>query len=166
MFEISYRVVSNDDDDFFGENGFFRISCNNYTYGEIYPKEIEDVMGQDSLYDWFERLIRVAKYLHLRNYVVLSDIESYNVWLEFEKIGEDISISIVNADKPGGAQDIEFELRDRRPGEWENQNVNFQQFKEEIVEKGKAYLKEISIKSRHSLLNLLEQQIEELQKMQ
>lgn len=165
MFKISYRITSNDYDDFFGENGFFQISCNNYTYGEIYPEEIEDVMEKDSLYDWIERLIRVAKYLHVHNYVVLSDIESYNLWLEFKKMGEEVNVSIVKAEKPEGSQDIEFELKDSRPGKWINQKVNFQQFKKEIIEKGEAYLKELGVKTKYSLLNGLEQQIEELQKI-
>ena len=55
----------------------FQIKCNECKYGEIYPKELETVMDKVSLYDWFERLARVIKYLSLKDYVALSDVESY-----------------------------------------------------------------------------------------
>ena len=42
---------------------FFQIKCNECIYGEIYPKELETIMDKVSLYDWFERLARVIKYL-------------------------------------------------------------------------------------------------------
>ena len=76
MFKINYRIVANEYDDFIGQNGFFQINCNGYDYGEIYPKEIEEVMEKTSLYDWFERLTRVVKNLETKEYVVLSDVES------------------------------------------------------------------------------------------
>lgn len=44
----------------------------------MYPKEIETIMDKVSLYDWFERLARVINILNIKEYVVLSDIESYN----------------------------------------------------------------------------------------
>lgn len=44
MFELEYRIVLSADDDFEGQNGFFQIKCNNYSYGEMYPKEWEDTM--------------------------------------------------------------------------------------------------------------------------
>lgn len=78
MFELYYRVVHSEYDDFVGQNGFFQIKCNECKYGEIYPKELETVMDKVSLYDWFERLARVIKYLSLKDYVALSDVESYN----------------------------------------------------------------------------------------
>ena len=93
-FKLEYRIVLCDDD-FNGQNGFFQIKCNNYNYGEIYPKELETVMDKVSLFDWFERLIRVVKYLMTEDYVVLSDVESYNVWIEFQKKDEKIIISVV-----------------------------------------------------------------------
>lgn len=51
MFQIDYRIVYNEYDDFNGQHGFFQIKCNDYIYGEMYPKEIETVMDKVSLYD-------------------------------------------------------------------------------------------------------------------
>ena len=78
MFELVYRIVHSDYDEFVGQNGFFQIKCNDYNYGEMYPKELEEVMDKVPLCDWFERLIRVIKNLIKKEYVVLSDAESYN----------------------------------------------------------------------------------------
>ena len=49
MFELYYRVVHSEYDDFVGQNGFFQIKCNECKYGEIYPKELETVMDKVSL---------------------------------------------------------------------------------------------------------------------
>lgn len=120
MFELYYRVVHSEYDDFVGQNGFFQIKCNECKYGEIYPKELETVMDKVSLYDWFERLARVIKYLSLKDYVALSDVESYNTWIEFRKTNEEVMVSIVKAEKEEGSHDIEFNLKEPIAGEWEN----------------------------------------------
>ena len=41
MIELDYRIIHGEYDDFIGQNGFFQIKCNGYSYGEIYPKELE-----------------------------------------------------------------------------------------------------------------------------
>ena len=143
MFKINYRIIANDYDDFIGQNGFFQIKCNGYDYGEIYPKEIEEVMEKTSLYDWFERLTRVVKNLETKEYVVLSDVESYNTWIEFEKRDSQIIISIIEAKKEQGSQDIEFHLVEAKPSDWTNQVVDFYQLKEEISRKGKEYIESV-----------------------
>ena len=51
MFELYYRVVHSEYDDFVGQNGFFQIKCNECKYGEIYPKELETV---ESYNTWIE----------------------------------------------------------------------------------------------------------------
>ena len=140
MFQINYRIVYNDWDDFPGQNGFFQIQCNDCKYGEIYAKEIESVMAQDDLYWWFERLTQVARHLLTKEYVVLSDVESYNLWIEFRKNKDDLIISLINANKGNGSQAIEFELDGIEQGRWGNQHVSFLQFKREVVEKTTLYL--------------------------
>ena len=92
MFELNYRIVHSEYDDFIGQNGFFQIRCNECIYGEIYPKELETIMDKVSLYDWFERLARVIKYLMTKDYVALSDVESYNTWIEFRKKNEEVIV--------------------------------------------------------------------------
>ncbi len=168
MFELNYQIVLYDYDDFIGQNGFFRVKCNDFVYEEIYPEGAERYICQDSdaLYDWMERFVRVCICLMTKEYVVLSNIESYNTWIEFKKRGDKLSISLIEAKKEEGTHDIEFHLDDRRPGEWTNQIIDFQQFKGEIIQKGKAYLKTtLRYEPENACLNKLKDEIEELEAM-
>ena len=143
MFKINYRIVCNEYDDFPGQHGFFQIDCNNFFYGEMYPKEIEKIMDQVSLYNWFERMARVVKNMMTKDYVALSDVESYNTWIVFQKRCAEVIISIVRAKKENGSHDIEFYLNDPEAGEWVNQTVEFEQLKKEIIKKGKEYINDV-----------------------
>lgn len=163
MFELEYRIVLSDDDDFQGQNGFFQIKCNNYNYGEMYPKELEDVMDTVSLFDWFERLIMVVKYLMTEDYVVLSDVESYNVWIEFQKRNKDVTISVVKAEKEQGTQDIEFTLRSPIEREWTVSQICYNQLKLEVVEKAREYIAYIAALNKNSVIDKIEQLKEILQ---
>lgn len=143
MFELDYRIVHSKYDDFVGQHGFLQIKCNNCIYGEMYPKEIEEIMDKVSLYDWFERLAKVIKNLMTKDYVALSDVESYNTWIVFQKRNEEVIISIVKAKKEQGSHDIAFSLRRPETGEWTNQIINFEQLKQEVIKKGMEYIKKI-----------------------
>lgn len=163
---MNYRIVLYDYDDFAGQNGFLQVKCNGFAYGEIYAEEIEKYIFPDSLYDWMERFVRVCICLMTEVYVVLSDVESYNTWIEFKKRGDKLSISLIEAKKEEGTHDIEFHLDDRRPGEWTDQIIDFQQFKGEIIQKGKAYLKTaLRYDPENAYLNKLKDEIEELEAM-
>ena len=144
MFELYYRVVHSEYD-VCRANGFLQISVMMCKYGEIYPKELETVMDKVSLYDWFERLARVIKYLSLKDYVALSDVESYNTWIEFRKTNEEVMVSIVKAEKEEGSHDIEFNLKEPIAGEWEKQVIRYSQLKTEIIEKLGEYVEFITI---------------------
>lgn len=150
MFEIDYRIVHSEYDDFEGQHGFFQIKCNGYIYGEMYPKEVEEIMDKVSLYDWFERLTKVIKNLMTKNYVALSDVESYNTWIVFQKKNDEVIISIVKAKKEQGSHDIEFFLRDPEAGEWMNQVIDFEQLKREVIEKGKEYVNSILLANKEN----------------
>lgn len=152
MFELDYRIVHSEYDDFVGQHGFFQIKCNNYIYGEMYPKEIEEIMDKVSIYDWFERLAKVIKNLMTKDYVALSDVESYNTWIVFQKRNEEVIISIVKAKKEQGSHDIEFFLRNPEDGEWMNQTIGFEQLKHEVIEKGREYIKNILLTNRENIL--------------
>lgn len=143
MFKINYRIVHSRYDDFIGQHGFFQIICNGNKYGEMYSEEIEAIMDKVSLYDWFERLARVINILNIKEYVVLSDVESYNTWIEFLKKNEEVLVSIVKAKKDQGSHDIEFILKAPQVGEWGNQVVSFKQFRKEVLEKGTEYIGKI-----------------------
>lgn len=163
MFELDYRIVHSEYDDFVGQHGFFQIKCNGFLYGEIYPNEVEVVMDKVSLYDWFERLAKVAKDLMTRDYVVLSDVESYNTWIEFQKRDNKLIISIIKAKKEQGSHDIEFEIGEAVAGEWTNQTISFIQFKGEVVEKGKKYIQDIlSFNKENILIDKIRQEFDEI----
>lgn len=140
MFKINYRVVHSDYDDFVGQNGFLQIKCNDYIYGEIYPNEIEKIMDKVSLYNWFERLVKVLKYLDTKQYVALSDVESYNTWIEFQRNNAEVIISIVKADKEEGSHDIEFNLKSPIAGQWGNQVICYNQLATEILQTAREYI--------------------------
>lgn len=117
MFELNYRIINSEYDDFTGQNGFFQFNCNGFLYGEMYPEELEEIMDNVSVFDWFERLIRVVENLITKEYVALSDVESYNLWIEFNKKKDDLEISIVCAEKPDGSKDLEYKLKNIESGE-------------------------------------------------
>ena len=141
MFEINYAIVQNEYDDFTGEDGYLQIKINNYQFGEIYPEELYDIMPTVSLRDWMERLIRVCKYLETYDYVALSDVDSYNGWIEFKRMAQNVLISIVRAAKKNGTQDIELSLEDPVVSEWADQAVSYAEFKKELLDKAGEYLK-------------------------
>lgn len=52
MFDIKYRIVDieeNDSDELEGNEGYFMLICNEHKYGEIFPPELDNIMG-DSFY--------------------------------------------------------------------------------------------------------------------
>ena len=162
MFKLEYRIVLSDDDDFEGQNGFLQIKCNDYKYGEMYPKELETVMDKVSLFDWFERLIKVVKYLMTEDYVVLSDVESYNIWIEFQKSSEEVMISVVKAKKELGTQDIEFILGEPVEREWTVSQISYNQLKMEVVNKASEYIAYVVANDKSSSIDKIKEELEEI----
>lgn len=162
MFKLEYRIVLSDDDDFEGQNGFLQIKCNDYKYGEMYPKELETVMDKVSLFDWFERLIKVVKYLLTEDYVVLSDVESYNIWIEFQKSSEEVMISVVKAKKELGTQDIEFILGEPVEREWTVSQISYNQLKMEVVNKASEYIAYVVANNKSSSIDKIKEELEEI----
>ncbi len=163
MFELDYRIVYSEYDDFTGQNGFFQIKCNDYSYGDMYPKELETFMDKVSLYDWFERFIKVCKNLTTKEYVALSDVESYNTWIEFQRRDEEVVISIVKAEKKQGSRDIEFYLGEPIEGEWVNQVNDFNLFRNEIISKAREYINYIVTNNTENLvIDKIERELKEI----
>ena len=46
MFEIQYKIVPADYDDYAGENGFLQICVNEFRYGNIRPDEFGNLMNE------------------------------------------------------------------------------------------------------------------------
>lgn len=99
----------------------------------------------------------------IKEYVALSDVESYNTWIEFQKRNEQVVIGIVKAKKEQGSHDIEFKLKQAEPGEWDGQVSSFYQFKKEVTAKGKAYIGDIvAINARNIQIEKIEKVFEEI----
>lgn len=140
MFNIRYQIFNNNFDDFVGQNGIFQMECNGHLYGEIYSLELVDDIDKVSIYDWFERLIKVSYDLLIRDYVVLSDVESYNTWIEFKRVDLDLLIGIVQSPKKEGTSAIEYFIEEKKYVNWYNQRVSLKQFLEEVVRNATEYL--------------------------
>lgn len=152
MFKVEYKIICNDYDDFIGQNGFFKMLCNGFSYGEVYREDLESIMEKVSIIDWFERLIKVIEHLKSSNYVALSDTESYNTWIEFKKSNDILVISIIKAKKENGSHDIEYKLNNPKEGEWVNQIVSYQQMRDEILSKAKEYVQYLFNKNQNKEL--------------
>jgi hypothetical protein len=144
MFELDYKIIHGEHDEFIGQNGFFQIKCNDCTYGEIYPEELETIMETVSLYDWFGRQARVVDYLSTKKYVALSDVDSFNTWITFRRANDEIIVSVVKAEKENGSHDIEFSLKNPIPGAWNEQVIGYEQMKIELTKKLRMYMECIS----------------------
>jgi len=147
MFKIIFRGICNEWDDFPGQNGYLQIDVNGYTYGDYYPEELDGIMDQIDLSDWIERLVRVKEGLKKAEYVVLSDVDAYETWIEFKKKFTDVVVSIVTCEKWDGSMDIEYHLDNPKISDWGNQVITFDEFENEIdraVEAYLAYLKSVN----------------------
>ncbi|WP_312061064.1 hypothetical protein [Anaerotignum sp.] len=163
MFKIEFKIVSSEYDDFVGQNGFFKISCNDFSYGEIFSEELEQIMDKVSVLDWIERLIKVLEHLKNSDYVALSDTESYNTWIEFKKLDDQLVVSIRQAQKEDGSRDIEYKLNNATEGDWKNQIVSFQEVKDEVITKAQDYLAYVYSKNENKeLFRQFESKIERL----
>ena len=145
MFTIKYKVSKQRYNDFIGEMGYYQIKCNDKLYGEIYPDELEDIMGTEYLYDWFEELLQIAIELNERDYIALNNIESNNRWLEFAKQQNEILISVVKSEKQNGVGFIVYNLQEKSYDEnlLKEEKVIYKDFIREILIKSNKYLNEV-----------------------
>lgn len=60
-----------------------------------------------------------------------------------KKTNEKVIISILKTAKEQGSHAIEFFLRDPVAGEWIDQIVSFEQLQQEVIKKGRSYIKDI-----------------------
>lgn len=146
MFSLQYCIAPRDYDDFYGQNGFFEIHCNDKKYGELYSEETRQHLIPESLYDWFDRLVSVAIHFFLHDMVYLSDTECATLWLEFKRNGDKLHVSLIDSDKSATGA-IEFALTgQRKVNNWEGEEISFAQFLQEITTKVNAFVDEILTK--------------------
>ena len=161
MFIIEYKISKRSYNDFIGEMGYYQIKCNDKIYGDIYPDELEDIMGTEYLYDWFEKLLKITIELNEKDYVALDEIESPTVWLEFEKQQNKILISVVKSEKQSGVGFIVYSLKEKHYDEnlLNKEEVIYKEFIWEILVKSNEYLQELK------QLNTKEENIEKTKKI-
>lgn len=124
------------------QEGFFQIICNEYSYGEYYSDELENIMDTVSVFDWFERMIRVVVDLEKYNYIKLSDTESFNKWIEFVRDKDNrVTVGVIKSEKVIGSTDIEYDDTYKEYAEWSGQRFSFNEIKYEVKEKAQLYCK-------------------------
>lgn len=160
MFTLEYKISKRNYNDFIGEMGYYQIKCNDKIYGDIYPDELEDIMGTEYLYDWFEKLLKITIELNEKEYVALDEIESPTVWLEFEKQQNKILISVVKSEKQSGVGFIVYSLREKSYVEnsLREEKVVYKDFIKEILIKSNKYLNEVK------QLNIKEENAEQIKR--
>jgi len=147
MFEIIYKIINKDyEQDIKGTEGFFQIRCNEKMYGEFYSAEIEKFMDTVEISRWMNWFLQIVYDLRSKNYILLSDIESYNTWIEFKRKDDIVLVSIISADKPQGSTAIEYEhMPNTTYPDWNNEEISYYQFECEVIKKAKKYLKELNL---------------------
>lgn len=162
MFQIKYRIIEDmkilkqwDGSTFDKEGdleGFFQLQFNDKNYGYYHDRELRDgETGFDLITHWFEMLIKVYLALETSKYVALSDIESFNTWLEFKRISSQIlEVSIIECDKNDIAEAIVTNhFDDYTYSDWKNIQITLEDFQEEILHKSNLYIDDIrSINSK------------------
>ena len=132
MFELLYRITDKREyletlnEKSFDEGGdiegFFAINVNGNYYGHChYSPLVDDEHGWHLISEWFINFVLVYQNLNRTNYVALNDIESFNMWIEFKKDHDLISVSIVEKNKEDGVTEFQSTpLKDFNYGEWSN----------------------------------------------
>jgi hypothetical protein len=161
MFKINYRITTSrelfnyftpEEIDAGGHiEGFFQIVVNNASYGDC-PQGIipPDYSDQELLTIWFEHFLQLLTYLKSgHEYLAMSDIDSYNSWLEFSKIDtSDICISRIYSEGRNGISSIIFEPpkdREYKPEVLHKQIVSLAEMEKEIKLKASQYFDEINV---------------------
>lgn len=175
--EIRFRIVVDFEDvslwsaDKFDEEGdiegFFELDFNGYSYGYYHSRPLgNDEKGFDLLTNWFERLIKLVFYLNKNDYVAISDIESYNTWIEFMKQDQDtLKVSIIeNSNKSELSDIVMHRFSQYEYSDWRDVTVLIEDLKNELIHKTEVYIEQIRRLNKHfieskrikSLNNLLD----------
>ncbi len=147
MFYIRYKILENEDIEPYelqGEYGYFEFRANDEIYG-YYIDENLDIFAV-SIYWWFYYFLKGILLLNKMDYVLISDIEKENVWIELKREKGKFYISKVYADKPEGSSALETTAMPNLEYKyWKNKEVSFSGFCKEIIQKSKQYLNDIKI---------------------
>lgn len=145
MFDIKFKVITEiDEEELIGSEGYFQFKCDDNTYGEYYSEELDGIMDRVTVYDWFSRMLEIVIELQQNDLVYLSDVESYNSWLEFRRKKDQIIISSIEARKPSGTREIQYSVSGKKLIDWEAK-TDFKTLKEVVCAKANEYLEKLYI---------------------
>jgi len=172
VFELLFRITDNIEDlatldenefDMGGDiSGFFAINVNGYHYGHHhgYPLQPGE-LDYECITDWFLSLAGAYQELNHSGYVLLSNMDSPNSWIEFRKIQDTVEINLIDAEKPNGTTDLRITPLDKfKYSTWyvqfvkegkhhealvdrRNESVKLSRFRAELIRKASQYLEEL-----------------------
>ena len=143
MFSIQYKIINiGCDKESYGKEGFFQLLCNGNTYGEFYSGKLETIMSTVSVFNWFERMLKVTLELKSRNYVILSDTDSIDRWIEFNKTNENyVFMGVIRLKKIAGSSDIEYiNCSQKEYVDWYDELIPYEELKHEVYNKAIEYV--------------------------
>lgn len=167
MFEIKFRVLDDVDElaqwdseklDTDGDlEGLILLSFNGNEYGLYHEKGSfqEGVEGFYLMTHWFQSLAEVCVELQQSDYVALSDIESFNSWIEFKIVNKNhLNISLIETEPENGTGYIVTQpFTSYSYSGWKDILISQGDFRQEVFNKSNDYLscvKEINPNFIHS----------------
>lgn len=143
MFTLSYKIFKNiEENELLGADGYLQLQIEDEAYGILIPEEVDEFSV--SIYWWTRYLLEALLILKTESYVLISDTEKPNIWLELKKEKHLLKISKVSADKPDGSGAVQRkEMPNLIYPFWKDKQVTYNDFKNEILKKATLYTKEL-----------------------
>jgi len=126
--------------------GYFAFYVNKKEYGFYIEESIKQGLSwADYITSWFIDLISAYLELTRFGYVLINDTDSYNTWIEFERVKDMAKISIIRAEKGVGTYSglRLSHIKQFEYGEWYNESVKLVDIRTELIRKALQYLEEL-----------------------
>lgn len=156
LFEIHYRIVDDVetlrvlsaeqyDSEGLDIEGYFSLNFNGNVVGFYHDNDLrEGETGQELLTLWFDLLMDVVVQLKTTKYAALKMIETYDTWLEFTLLDDEMLISLAKF-KAGFTN--EYLIIERKNcfdyPKWKDVKVSFSEFVDKIEDNVKKYFHEV-----------------------
>ncbi|AOK92154.1 hypothetical protein [Paenibacillus polymyxa] len=156
MFEIKYRIIV--DESYWkslnleqieiegGIEGFFLLILHSVEYGYYHNRELaKGEQGFDIISTWLSNLLEVSLLIDDTKYVAIRDTESYNTWLEFISVNNEILVSMIQSDNFISQYVITKPLEHRIYPEWRDITVKKEDFTKEVINKTTDFIAELAL---------------------
>ena len=128
-----------------GIEGFFQLNLQSVEYGYYHNRELaEGEEGFDIISTWLSNLLEVCLLIDDTKYVAIKDTESYNTWLEFISVDNDLIVSIIQSDSFISEYVITQPLEHRVYPEWRDITIKRKEFIEEVINKTKNFISDLA----------------------